>query len=353
MVVCIDKIIVGDRIRKEFGEIKELAEDIRENGLINPPVVNKNYELLAGERRLRACKSLGWPQIEVRMMDTRDAEHELNIEISENEVRRDFTKAERVDYMKRLYRIEEAKAKERMSDGGKGCQNSDTLRSDEATASQFGISRDTFRKELAIVDNKDLLTPEDFADWDEGKLSTNKAFQKIKAELAAKERQIKEMDPAPLRREIERLKCEIANAQKSADKKVSSALSSLQAEKAELERRLSMLESQDGKLQSELAAKEAHIKDQNRTIEHQKSRIKALECETPAFQEADQCYALWTSTQRFVSEVLSPFRDGDLAQKHREGIPAELIRKSCDLLAAVSEEILLRLCEEPDIIDMY
>lgn len=353
MVVGIDKIVVGDRIRKEFGEIKELAEDIRENGLINPPVVNKNYELLAGERRLLACKSLGWSQIEVRMMDTRDAEHELNIEISENEVRRDFTKAERVDYMKRLLRIEQAKAKERQGERTSALNNTNVGRSDEITAKQFNVSASTMRKELAIVDHKDLLAPEDFADWDEGKLSTNKAFQKIKAELAAKERQIKEMDPAPLRREIERLKGEIVEVKKSADKKASSSLSSLQAEKAELERRLSMLESQDGKLQSELAAKEAHIKDQDRTIEHQKSRIKALECEYPAFQEANQCTALWASTQRFVSEVLSPFRDGDMAQKNREGLPAELIKKSCDLLASAVDAIERRLYEEADIIDMY
>lgn len=71
MLVDIDKIIVNDRIRKDFGDIQELADDIKENGLINPPVVNKGYELLAGERRLRACKMLGWPQIEVRMMDIR------------------------------------------------------------------------------------------------------------------------------------------------------------------------------------------------------------------------------------------------------------------------------------------
>lgn len=362
MVVGIDKIIVGDRIRKEFGEIKELAEDIRENGLINPPVVNKNYELLAGERRLRACKSLGWSQIEVRMVDTRDAEHELNIEISENEVRKDFSKAERIDYAKRLERIEEIKASKRKTASLK--QNSTDVenfppreelgKTRDIVADKLGIgSGRQYEKEKFIVENQFSLAPEDFADWDEGKLSTNKAFQKIKAELAAKERQIKEMDPAPLRREIDRLKGEIANAQKSADKKASSALSSLQAEKAELERRLSMLESQDGKLQSELAAKDAYIKDQDRTIEHQKSRIKALECEYPAFQEANQCTALWASTQRFVSEVLDPFRDGDMAQKNREGLPAELIKKSCDLLASAVDAIERRLYEEADIIDMY
>ena len=184
MITQIEQIVVKDRIRKDFGDIRELADDIRQNGLINPPVVNKDYELLAGERRLRACKALGWKQIEVRMMDTKDAEHELNIEISENENRKAFSKSERVDYMKRLLRIEQSKDDERKKSGKKDLsENSHEGRSDERTAEQFGISSNTMRKEMSIVDNKDLLTPEDFADWDEGKLSTNKAFQKIKAEM--------------------------------------------------------------------------------------------------------------------------------------------------------------------------
>lgn len=183
MIVDIDKIVIKDRIRKDFGDIKELADDIKQNGLINPPVVNKEYELLAGERRLRACKSLGWQQIEIRMMDTRDAEHELNVEISENDVRKGFTKSERVDYMKRLLRIEQSKADERKKSGKKDLsENSHEGRSDERTAEQFGISSNTMRKEMSIVDNKDLLTPEDFADWDEGRLSTNKVFKKMMTE---------------------------------------------------------------------------------------------------------------------------------------------------------------------------
>ena len=191
MLIDIEKVVVKDRIRKDFGDIKELADDIRQNGLINPPVVNRDYELLAGERRLRACKSLGWSQIEVRMMDTRDAEHELNVEISENENRKEFSKSERADYMKRLLRIEQAKAKENMSAGGEGREISHTLRSDESTAAQFGISSNTMRKELTIVDNKELIPAEDFADWDEGKLSTNKVFQDLKRRLSQTDREIK------------------------------------------------------------------------------------------------------------------------------------------------------------------
>ena len=191
MLIDIEKVIVKDRIRKDFGDIKELADDIRQNGLINPPVVNRDYELLAGERRLRACKSLGWGQIEVRMMDTRDAEHELNVEISENENRKEFSKSERVDYMKRLLRIEQAKAKERQGERTSVENKTDVVRADEETARQFGIGKDTLRKELAIVDNKELIPAEDFADWDEGKLSTNKVFQDLKRRLSQTDREIK------------------------------------------------------------------------------------------------------------------------------------------------------------------
>ena len=194
MLIPIKKIIVRDRIRKDFGDINELAMDIQDNGLINPVVVNKEYVLLAGERRLRACKQLGIEQIEVRMMDTRDAEHELNIEISENDVRKDFSKAERVDYMYRLMRIEKEKAAERQR-AGVPLKSAEGGEAAVITAKQFGIGKDTMRKEMQIVENRDLLTPEDFADWDEGKLSTNKAFQRIKKKLEEKEEEAKQKSP--------------------------------------------------------------------------------------------------------------------------------------------------------------
>lgn len=221
MLIDIDKIVVGDRIRKDFGDIQELAEDIKENGLINPPVVNKEYVLLAGERRLRACKLLGWQQIEVRMMDTRDAEHELNIEISENDVRKGFTKSERVDYIKRLLRIEQAKAKERQTSGTSVENSTEVGRSDEITAAAFGMKRDTMRRELFIADNADMLDPADFTDWDEGRLSTNKAYQRIKAakEQAERERDDARDEIAALEKQNDEL-YELANTQQVVEREV-------------------------------------------------------------------------------------------------------------------------------------
>lgn len=193
MLIEIEKIKIKDRIRKDFGNIQELADDIKVNGLINPPVITPDtYELITGERRIRAMKLLGYKQIEVRPMAVKDAEHQLNLEISENEARKDFSKAERIDYARRLERIESLKAKQRMSDGGKGVENLPHLKTRDVVASKLGIgSGKQYEKEKYIVENNNSLSLDDFADWDEGKLSTNKAFTKIKIEKERLEKENK------------------------------------------------------------------------------------------------------------------------------------------------------------------
>lgn len=64
--------------RREFDDqsVKELAESIRAEGLIQPVVVRKvagGYELIAGERRLRAFKLLGIKLIPARVLEVNDA----------------------------------------------------------------------------------------------------------------------------------------------------------------------------------------------------------------------------------------------------------------------------------------
>lgn len=197
MLIDVEKIKVTDRIRKDFGNIQELADDIKANGLINPPVVTPEsdgtFTLLTGERRLRAMRSLGYKQIEVRTWSSLSDEQKLNIEISENEVRKDFSKAERIEYARRLEKVESLKAEERMKSGKSDPRKtfSEGGRAEDIVSEKVGIgSRVTYRKEKYIVDNQSQLTPEDFADWDEGKLSTNKAYQKIKKQLDEKDNQI-------------------------------------------------------------------------------------------------------------------------------------------------------------------
>jgi len=72
------------RQRRELVGIKELAESIQRSGLINPIVVKHDGELVAGERRWTACKSLGWTHINVQFLeDLSESEVQL-VELEEN-----------------------------------------------------------------------------------------------------------------------------------------------------------------------------------------------------------------------------------------------------------------------------
>lgn len=210
MLIDIDRIVVGDRIRKDFGDIQELADNIKKNGLLNPLTVNGDYKLLAGERRLKACKLLGWSQVDVRMVESEDEAQDIEIELSENNVRRNFTGSELAEGIRRQMAIESEKAKERqgartdlMQTFAEG--SSGTAR--DKAAEQFGISGEQARKTLYVADNSDLLDPSDFADWDEGRLSTNKAYQRIKA---AQKKAEQERDAA--RRELDAAQQDLADA---------------------------------------------------------------------------------------------------------------------------------------------
>jgi ParB/RepB/Spo0J family partition protein len=82
----IDKIWVNreTRQRKELKGIPELALSIRQNGLIHPPVIKRDGELVVGERRWTAMKSLGWTHASVQFVDEL-SEIELHaIEYEEN-----------------------------------------------------------------------------------------------------------------------------------------------------------------------------------------------------------------------------------------------------------------------------
>jgi ParB-like chromosome segregation protein Spo0J len=47
-------IKVGNRHRKDMGDLTSLADSIREEGLLQPIGVTEKFELVFGERRLRA-----------------------------------------------------------------------------------------------------------------------------------------------------------------------------------------------------------------------------------------------------------------------------------------------------------
>lgn len=89
----IDDIRVGDRVRKDMGDINALADSIKTHGLIHPPAVTSDGRLIAGHRRIQACIHLGMTDIPVRVIDVANL---FAAERDENEVRKAFTPSEAV-----------------------------------------------------------------------------------------------------------------------------------------------------------------------------------------------------------------------------------------------------------------
>lgn len=72
------------RQRRELTGIPELAESIQRVGLIHPPVIRQDGELIAGERRFTAVKELGWTHISVQYAEDLPPDELHVIELEEN-----------------------------------------------------------------------------------------------------------------------------------------------------------------------------------------------------------------------------------------------------------------------------
>lgn len=91
----IDNIVIGERHRHDLGDISGLAASIDEVGLLHPIVVTRWNVLVAGERRLAACRSLGWDEVPITMAhNLTDAADLLKAEADENVCRKDFLPSE-------------------------------------------------------------------------------------------------------------------------------------------------------------------------------------------------------------------------------------------------------------------
>ena len=114
----INHIRVGERHRKDFGDIGALADSIKNIGLLAPVVVDANNNLVAGHRRLEAVRKLGWPNVPVRRVrQINDAISALTAERDENTCRKDFTPSEAVALGMALEELERPQAEERMKAG--------------------------------------------------------------------------------------------------------------------------------------------------------------------------------------------------------------------------------------------
>jgi ParB family chromosome partitioning protein len=112
-----DKIVPNPyQPRREFDQdrLKELSDSIRQYGVLQPLVVSRRethlddgsvkveYELIAGERRLRASRLAGVTQVPVVVRTGDDSRAKLELAIIENLQREDLNPVERAQSFQRL-----------------------------------------------------------------------------------------------------------------------------------------------------------------------------------------------------------------------------------------------------------
>jgi ParB family transcriptional regulator, chromosome partitioning protein len=85
------RTVLGD------ADLAELADSLREHGLVQPIVVRARgdrYQLIAGQRRLAAARKLGWERVPARVLEVDDRQM-AEIAIVENLQRRDLDALEK------------------------------------------------------------------------------------------------------------------------------------------------------------------------------------------------------------------------------------------------------------------
>jgi N6-adenosine-specific RNA methylase IME4 len=154
----IDSIIVGPRHRRDLGDIAALAESIAEVGLLQPIAVTFDGHLIAGERRLRAVRLLGWKTIPYTPIPI-NLDQIVRGEFAENACRKDFTLSEAVAIKRALEPLEKAAAKERQREGGRAggkasgnLPQASTGRAADKAAKATGMARRTLERAEAVVD---------------------------------------------------------------------------------------------------------------------------------------------------------------------------------------------------------
>lgn len=114
----IAKIKVRDRLREDNGDLAGLVASVKKYGLIHPIVLTDDGVLIAGARRLAACKALGMRVIEARRFGDLSPIERREIELDENLHRKDLTEHERAKFTIELKAAGEAALKDERGKNG-------------------------------------------------------------------------------------------------------------------------------------------------------------------------------------------------------------------------------------------
>lgn len=164
MKARIENIKVVDRYRKEFGSIENLAASIKELGLLHPPIIDSNYRLIDGERRILAHMLLGLEEVEVRIVHVPNL---LKAEYDANNEALPWTVSEKVALGRAIEEELKGRVGRPKSEIRENFPELPKGRSDEIAAEKAGFgNRKTYQQARKVVDNAepDLIEAMDSGD---------------------------------------------------------------------------------------------------------------------------------------------------------------------------------------------
>jgi ParB family chromosome partitioning protein len=195
--------------RKQFdgAKMQELAESIREKGVIQPLIVRRagdHYQIIAGERRWRAAQKAGLKEIPVTIQDVSE-DWALEIALIENIQREDLNPIEEsraYEYLMNNFDLSQEEVAKRVGKSRSAVTNSlRLLRLPEEILEYVAtgmLSMGHARSLLALEHAEDML--EAAEQINKSKLSvreTEKLVKKIKSITSPETRKIKAPEPDP------------------------------------------------------------------------------------------------------------------------------------------------------------
>ena len=160
MRLRIADIIAGPNRRSvDEVNVRELADSIREVGLLNPITVTTNNRLVAGAHRLEACRLLGWTEVECTRLEGSDLLLQL-AEIDENLIRNELDPISIGELAIKRDEILESLGQRATLGQGRPSKNSAPgapLKTTAAMAQEIGLSKRSLQENKQLAKN---LVPE-------------------------------------------------------------------------------------------------------------------------------------------------------------------------------------------------
>ena len=191
--IPLNDIDFGNRVRKDYGDIKELITSFNTEGIIQPLAVMEvfwspddgdepahKYLLLAGGRRYTAAKEAKIEKVPVRIYDKELSQSEIkSIELAENIYRKDLDWKEEVKLKKEIWDLQKD------IHGEKTSRNPDDPgTSKREVAKLVGESASVFSEDIALAQVMDSVPILKDA---KSKTEAKKIFNKLKDDVIKKE----------------------------------------------------------------------------------------------------------------------------------------------------------------------